>query len=100
MSEFRVVKLTKRQLKMLPEELLIDLKVANLETKQAHPEKLFLSKEDYKKIERNVKAAFKKQFPYTSKNRLDTSAGMYLLNYGPNTTLSIAIKEGYALVKQ
>ena len=63
---------------------------------RAFPYFVYMSPRDYKKLARNVRAAFKKKYKFLSKHKIDSSTGMYLLNLGP--TEVAGVKEGYIIV--
>lgn len=93
----RLLKLKKQHYKNL--ELLLQdagLVVGN----QAYPSNLHISLVTQKKINKEIKAAFKKQYPGISKRKLDSVTGMHFLNLGPSTILQEAIKPGYAIIEE
>lgn len=47
------------------------------------PYHTFVSPKTYKLIEKTTRQAYKKEYPYLNKRKLDSSVGMYLLNLGP-----------------
>jgi len=40
----------------------------------------------------------KKEYPYLSQRKLESSVGMHMLGYGPNSGLENALKDGFAIV--
>jgi hypothetical protein len=94
------VKLTKKMLTLSPGELLIKLRAVNKELKQAYPQHVYFSKEDYKNLRANTRKLLKKEYPYINSRKLNTAVGMELLNLGPNEGLKDAIRPGYALVDE
>ncbi len=94
----KTVKVTKKMLKLHPQDLLIKLGAANVEKRRAYPQHVYFSKADYKELRANVQKMAKKEYPYSSKKGLDYAVGMTLLDLGPNETLAEAIKPGYAVV--
>jgi hypothetical protein len=96
------IKLNKKLLSKLPNDFLVSIGAADKEPKagrlQLYPELVFLSKEDAKKLKQNIAKAAKKQYPGMTKNYRDRVIGMEWLNFGPNESLSEAIKPGYALI--
>ena len=91
----KIIKLTKKDL-LSPSNLLIkaDAIVGN----QAYPQHVYLSKKDNNTIKNNLTILAKKQFKTATKNQIQMSVGMEMLNLGPNSSLEDAIKDGYALV--
>ena len=94
----KAVKLTKKMLRMHPADLLLELGAVNMPKTQAYPSCVYMSKADYKELRQNLVKSAKKQYPYATKNRLDSSVNMELLNYGPSESLQDAIKPGYVLL--
>lgn len=68
--------------------------------RQAHPNKVYVSKNDYKKIKLNTIKNFKKQYPNLKRKTIEKETGFYLLDLGPNTSLDIAIKDGWMIVTE
>lgn len=97
--QFKTVKLNSNWLKKDPVEFLIAVGVADVESGNANPDRVYVSKADYKKIEQNARRLLKQQYPYLSGRHMKYSLGMEMLNYGPNQSLQDAIREGYALVR-
>lgn len=85
-------------LNMHPANLLVKLDAVSIDQKTGYPQHVYFSKEDYKTLRLNLKKYAKKVAPHAPERLLNSSVGTDLLNYGPNTTLSNAIKPGYALV--
>ena len=96
----KTVKITKKMLKMHPQDLLVELGAVNLEKKQAYPQHVYFSGVDYKQLRQNLNKSARKQYPWLLKKGLDRAVGMELLNYGPNESLAEAIKPGWALVDE
>ena len=95
----KVIKLTKRDLNLSPDDLLRKVGAVNEDLQRAYPSEVHMSEEDYKTLAKNVKAKFRKEYPYISKKALESAVGMCLLNYGPNTSaFSKAIKPGFVVV--
>lgn len=94
----KVVKVTKKMLKMHPADLLVQLGLVNKEKKLAFPERVYFSKEDYKELKQNLTNYAKKKLTSSSKRIIDYSVGVDLLNYGPNESLADALKPGFALI--
>ena len=90
------VKITKQMLKN-PEVLL--KKAGAVHGNQAFPSQVFMNDKDYKKLEKNLKQAFRKQYPFLVQRKIDSSVGMMLLNLGP-VNLKNGIQEGYLLVDE
>jgi len=66
---------------------------------QCHPEQLYISAKDATTLKLNIKRLLRKQNPYSSKVKLHMFACTQWLNYGPNESLSDAIKPGYVMIK-
>lgn len=94
----KILKLTKKMLKMHPADLLIKIGAVDEENKYAYPNFVYFSKSDYKELRKNLKQFAKKSCPETSERLLNYSVNVDLLNYGPNETLAEAIRPGYMLV--
>lgn len=92
------VKLTKKMLKMHPVDLLVKLGAVDEVKKQTYPQHVYVSKEDYRELRKNLLALAKKGCPGTSSRLINLSVGMDLLNYGPNETFGNVIRPGYALI--
>lgn len=90
----RVVKLTARMKKMLPDTLL--LKLGAVHKGYGLPTHVYMSKEDYKELTAVVRRQFKKEYP--GSQRTEYSTQMTMLNLGPNTSLQDGIRPGYILV--
>lgn len=96
----KTVKITKKMLKMHPADLLVNLGAVDKEKRIAYPQHVYISKEDYKELRKNLKNLAKKSCPGATDHVLTYSIGVDLLNYGPNETLAEAIRPGYALVDE
>ena len=96
----KIVKITKKMLRMTPSDLLIKLGAVDKQKLQAYPQHVYFSREDYKELRENINKQAKKEFPGATKRGLDSVVGMELLNYGPNETLADAIRPGYALIDE
>lgn len=90
----RVIKITRSMLK--DAETLLT-KVGAINGINAYPYHVYMNKKDYIKLTKNVRAAFKKEYPYLVERKVQSSVAMYMLNLGPNE-LGLGIKEGYLLV--
>lgn len=90
-------KLTKKMMKDA-EELLGSVGAIDKTKNQAYPYHTYMCPKDYKNLERNVRAAFKKKYPFLAAKKLEFSVGMHLLNLGP-VELD-GIREGYILVDE
>jgi hypothetical protein len=66
------------------------------EAEQAFPSHVYVSKADYKKIQKETARQIRKEYPYLNKRRVQSTVGMHLLNLGP-VELD-GIKEGFILV--
>ena len=70
--------------------------------KSATPDRLVVNEATYSEIRRAVMRAYKKEFPYLSKSKLEYSVASYLLNLGPNVLKKqdggANLKKGYAIV--
>jgi hypothetical protein len=62
----------------------------------SYPSSVYINPSDYKTLEKNVKAAFKKECPHISIRGLQNAVGVHLLCYGPVESRGVA--KGYALV--
>lgn len=93
----KVIKLNKKDYTDL-EGLLEKAGLVDKEKNQAFPEKLFISKQDTKKMRAEIFKAFKKKYPFLRKEKLQASAAMYFLNLGPSELAKEAIRPGYAIV--
>lgn len=90
-------KLTKKQLKMVPYDLLLSLGVND--DKNANPDKVYMSKEDYNNLKLNIERVLLKEKRSLTKHLVELSVGMELLTYGPNTSLADGIRPGYVLIE-
>lgn len=79
-------------------QLLIDAGAADLSLKVTFPSDVYCSKEDFKRMEKAVGKAFRKEYPGLRSNKLKSSIAMHMLNYSPNETLAEGIRPGYVLV--
>jgi len=91
----KVIKLTNKQRNMEVTDLLKS--VGLVDGSQAYPSQLYVSKNDAKRLYKKIEAMGRKQ-GYTKKG-LKNAVGMHWLNYGPNTSLELAIKDGYAIIE-
>lgn len=94
----KIVKITKRMLKMHPMDLLVKLEAVNMDKKESYPSHVYFSKEDSKELKKNLKKNAKNISNKTSNRLINYSVGLDWLNYGPNETLAVAIRPGYALI--
>jgi hypothetical protein len=62
------------------------------------PDKVLMSKEDLKELEKNIKSQLKKENPLCRDVKLESSVNMHLLNIGPNSLAEDAIKKGYMII--
>lgn len=62
------------------------------------PSKVHCSKADIKIIERELRKAYRKEYPGITKKKLDSAVAMYMLNLGPSERISESIKPGYIIV--
>ena len=92
------VKLVKADQNKLPEAILMKYKAYSEELKEVYPSHVYVSDEFYKKLQDNVKKAFKKDMPYLRARALRKSVAMHMLNYGPNTSLGTVLKGNMLLV--
>lgn len=91
----RYVKITKRMLKD-PETIL--RKAGAVHGKSAFPSYVYMNKNDYKQLEKNLTAYAKKLFGKSATERkIKFMVGMELLNLGP-VVLDKGIEKGYILV--
>lgn len=97
--ELKIVKLKKSWLKKSPLDLLRALGAVQLDKREAYPEKVYMSKEDYAKLRKNTMKLYRQEYGSLSSNALRNAVGMELLNFGPNQSLGNAIKPGYVLVE-
>ena len=63
----------------------------------SYPGCVFMHPKDYRRLESNTRKSFKKEYPFLSSNKLQTSVAMHMLNYGP-AIINLGLKEGYILV--
>lgn len=94
----KIIKLTKRMLKMYPSDLLIKLEANNPQKNVAYPMHVYFSKEDYKELKKNLIKRLVKQ-NWNKKERI-LSISFEMFNYGPNESLGKAIRPGYALIDE
>lgn len=76
------------------QKLLKDVGLVN--GQQGFPSNIFVCKEDYKKITKEITKQFKKQHPHITKRRLEFGVGMHMLDLAP--AINDAIKPGYAII--
>jgi hypothetical protein len=98
MLRLKAVKIRKTDLKKTPEDFLRKVGAVNEELKRAYPEHVFMAKEDYALLKKNLARKYRKEIPYISKRRLQNSVGMHLLNCGPSEILDEGVRPGYVLV--
>lgn len=91
----KVIKITKRMLKDL--DYLLQ-KVGATYKRNAFPETVFISKQDYKILKRNLRSNLRREIPYAAKGAIDYAVGAVLLNLGPNQLLEEVIKPGYLVI--
>lgn len=89
----KTIKITKKMFNSA-EELLKS--AGAVKGNRAFPYFVYMNPKDYKKLARNVKSAFRKQYPFLNTRKINSSTGMYLLNLGP--TEVAGIKEGYLVI--
>lgn len=82
------------------ESLLTKLGAVNKEKRRAYPSHVYMSLEDYAKVKKFYKKAFKKEYPGLNSKAIEASIGMELLNLGPSTILGKSIRPGYVLVNE
>lgn len=93
------VKLTRKMKSMYPDELLVALGAANLKTKTAYPQHVYLSAVDYKNLRKCMYRNERKLAGESLRPKhVRYAVEMYLLNLGPNEMLRLAIKPGFVLV--
>lgn len=97
----KVVKLTKKMLRMHPADLLIELgAINNGDFPRTFPQHVYISKEDYKLLKKNLIDKVKKRRGRVF-NKIDAfSVNADLFNFGPNQNLEDAIRPGYVLVDE
>jgi hypothetical protein len=97
----KIIKIKKNEYSNL-EALLERAGLVNKETKQAHPENIFVNQITYNKIRKEIAAAYRKEYAYISKKALMYSVEAYLLNLGPvivdSTSGGRLIPNGVAVV--
>lgn len=71
-------------------------RVGAVDGNQAFPMNTYISSKTAKRLERALYAAYKKEFPWASKKRLQYSIGMEILNLEPS--ICDAIKDGHIAV--
>lgn len=79
-------------------QLLVDAGAADLKNNIAFPSDVYASKEDIKKMTKEITKLFKKEYPYINPKKLKTSIAMHMLNLSPNESLADAVRPGYVLV--
>jgi hypothetical protein len=94
----KTIKLNKKMLSLELEELLEKLGAVKKEIHKAFPEHVYLSKDDYKTLQRNVEKRLKKDYSDYSKKHIKASTQYRLLEFGPNESLGNVLKKGYAVV--
>ncbi len=93
------IKITKRDLKS-PEALLKKAKAVDNEIKMAYPQHVYCNQADYNKLEQNLIDDYKKEYRGYTDRAIKMGVGHYLLNLGPNCSLSSQIPSGYILVDE
>lgn len=88
---FTVVKLTKKLLNLLPDELLVKIGAWDKELKQTYPQYVFMDSKDYNKYKSGIKKKVKKQ---------RSSIEYYFLMYGPSTGNQKITIPGYLLIDE
>ena len=78
--------------------LLIDVGAVDTKTNSAFPSHVYSSKEDIKRMTREITKAFKKEYPYLRSEKIRVSVAMHMLNLSPNESLAQAVKPGFVLV--
>ena len=63
---------------------------------KAYPSHVYLNVNDYKKLYKNVRNQFEKEYPHLSAKKIQVGTGMHMLNLGPCALKGV--KEGYVLV--
>ena len=91
----KVFKISKKDLAE-PEKLL--RKVGATVDSYAFPEYVYVSKEDYATLKRNLTNSRKGCYEDLSKEFLTQAVNWQMLNFGPNQSLEAAIKPGFVLV--
>lgn len=98
----KIIKIKKSEYTNL-EALLRRAGLVDESARTASPEKLYVNEATYKEMKRLLTAAYKKEFSYLSKNKIEYSVGAYLLNLGPalikNQDGGNAIPKGVAIVR-
>jgi hypothetical protein len=97
----KIIKLNKTDYSNM-EALLKRAGLVDESAKTAEPDRLVVNEATYNDIKRAVTKAYKKEFPYLSKSKIEYSVGGYLLNLGPKvlkkTDGGANLKKGYAIV--
>lgn len=65
----------------------------------SYPGHVYLSTEDAAQLRRANRRMFRAKYPYASKLKIDSMIGTFWLMYGPNQSISKAVRPGYALVE-
>jgi len=63
---------------------------------RAYPSYVYMNPSDYKALERNVRAQYKKEYSYLSTEKLRSAVGFHMLNYGPVEVKGVA--KGHVIV--
>lgn len=64
----------------------------------AYPSHVYVNNSTFKKIEQAITKQYKKEYPYISDRKLQSSVGFHMLNLSPSTVEGSGLKDGYALV--
>jgi len=93
----KIFKLKQKHFKDIT-QLLIDVGAVNDDMTRSFPSDVYISREDIKKMTKEVTKAFKREYPFVRSNKIKSSVAMHMLNYSPNESLADAIRPGYVLV--
>ena len=94
----KLVKLTKKMLKLAPSEFLIEIGAVDMEMKKAFPDYVYMSKEDLQTQKKNLVKLVNKNHKDMTKHYRQNVVGLETLNYSPAELLKDALKKGYCLV--
>lgn len=72
--------------------------LVNHKTRTANPDRIFVNGKTYDKIYLTIRRLFKKQNPGITKNQLDYSVNMLMLNLAPSVCSEKGLMAGYALI--
>lgn len=95
----KAFKLTKSMMQD-PQTLLEKVGAINSRTKEAYPQYVYIGAKDYKKLNQNVRKAFKNKYSYLKnlkKESLDFDIGLHMLNLAP-VEIDKGIEKGYVIV--